>query len=163
MGYDQTAWAGFAATLGAIAGALTGLLFVTVSIKGDLLSRSQNLSSRAAQSLCLFMSAVLIALIVAAPQPHAALGVELLLLAGTLALGMLILARRAGHATAKSGTTRYLERWSPNLVTPLLIGVGGVTLLVHPGGGLYWLLAAAVASLLGGVVSAWLFLVKVTG
>jgi len=79
------------------------------------------------------MSAVLIALIVAAPQPRIALGVELLLLAGTLALGMLILARRAGHATAKSGTTRYLERWSPNLITPLLIGVGGVSLLVHAG------------------------------
>ena len=41
--------------------------------------------------------------------------------------------------------------------------MGGITLLVHAGGGLYWLLAATIASLLGGVVSAWLFLVKVTG
>jgi hypothetical protein len=162
MGYDQTAWSGFAATLGAIAGALTGLLFVALSIKSDLLSCSRNLSSRAAQSLCLFMSAVLIALIVVAPQPRVALGVELLLLAGTTAVGMLILGRRAGHATATSGTTRYLEQWAPNLITPLLIGLGGVTLLVHAGGGLYWLLAAAVAGLLGGVVSAWLFLVKMT-
>jgi hypothetical protein len=31
MGYDQTARFGFAATLGTIAGALTGLLFVAVS------------------------------------------------------------------------------------------------------------------------------------
>jgi hypothetical protein len=30
-------------------------------------------------------------------------------------------------------------------------------------GGLYWLIPAAVASLLDGVVNAWLFLVKVTG
>jgi hypothetical protein len=29
-------------------------------------------------------------------------------------------------------------------------------------GGLYWLIPAAVASLLGGVVNAWLFLVKAT-
>jgi hypothetical protein len=107
MGYDQTAWSGFAATLGAISGALTGLLFVAVSIKSDLLSASRNLSSRAAQSLCLFMTAVLTALIVAPPQPRVALGMELLLLAVTSALGMLILDRRAGHATAKSVTIRY--------------------------------------------------------
>jgi hypothetical protein len=162
MGFDQTAWSGSAATLGAIAGALTGLLVVAVSINSDLLSASRNLSSRAAQSLCLFMTAVLVALIVSAPQTRVALGVELLLLAVASALLMLILDRRVGHATGKR-ITRYLERLSPNTVTPLLIGIGGVTLLVHAGGGLYWLLAAAVASLLGGVVTAWLFLVKVTG
>src|SRR5262245_48611826 len=87
---------------------------------------------------------------------------ELLALAVASALLMLVLDRRAGHATRKS-VIGYLERFSPNTLTPLLIGIGGVTLLVHAGGGLYWLLAAAVASLLGGVVSAWLFLAKVTG
>jgi hypothetical protein len=33
---------------------------------------------------------------------------------------------------------------------------------VKAGGGLYWLIPAAVASILGGVVNAWLFLVKLT-
>jgi uncharacterized membrane protein len=153
MGYDQSAWSGFAGTLGAVAGALTGLLFVAVSIKSDVLSASRNLSSRAAQSLCLFMSAVLVAIIVAPPQPRVALGVELVLLAVTSALLMFILDRRAGHATGKS-VTAYLERFSPNTLTPLLIVIGGVTLLAHAGGGLYWLVAAAIASLLGGVASA---------
>ena len=88
--------------MGAIAGALTGLLFVAVSIKSDLLTASPNLSSRAAQSLCLFMTAVLIALLIASPQPRVALGVELLLLAVSSGLLMLILNRRAGHANAKS-------------------------------------------------------------
>ena len=37
-----------------------------------------------------------------------------------------------------------------------------LTFLLAAGGGLYWLIPAAVASLLGGVVNAWLFLVKVT-
>jgi hypothetical protein len=148
--------------LGAIAGALTGLLFVAVSIKSDLLSASRNLSSRAAQSLCLFITAVLIALIVAAPQPRTALGVELLLLAILCGLVMFVLDRRAGHATAQS-VTALLERFSPNTVTPVLTGGGGITLLAHAGGGLYGLLPAAVASPLGGVVSAWLFLVRVTG
>jgi hypothetical protein len=43
----------------------------------------------------------------------------------------------------------------------VLVGVAGVTFLLKAGGGRYRLIPAAVASLLGGVVNAWLFLVKV--
>ena len=50
-----------------------------------------------------------------------------------------------------------------DVFTAALVGVAGVTFLVKAGGGLYWLIPAVVASLLGGVVNAWLFLVKVTG
>ena len=57
---------------------------------------------------------------------------------------------------------RFVERFSPNTITAVLVAVAGFTLLLKAGGGLYWLIPAAVASLLGGVVSAWLFLVKVT-
>jgi hypothetical protein len=49
------------------------------------------------------------------------------------------------------------------MITAALVGVAGLTLLVKAGGGLYWLIPAAMAGLLGGVVNAWLFLVKVTG
>ena len=78
---------------------------------------------------------------------------------GTL---LLILDRRAGHGSNQE-VTRDIERFSPNALTTVLIGVGGLTLLVKAGGGLYWLIPAAVASLAGGVVNAWLFLVGLTG
>ena len=57
---------------------------------------------------------------------------------------------------------RYVEKYSPNTITAVLVGVAGVTFLLTAGGGLYWLIPAAVTSLVGGVVNAWLFLVKVT-
>jgi drug/metabolite transporter (DMT)-like permease len=57
---------------------------------------------------------------------------------------------------------RYIERFSPNTITAVLVGVAGLTLLLRAGGGLYWLIPADVASLVGGVVNAWLFLVRVT-
>jgi hypothetical protein len=57
---------------------------------------------------------------------------------------------------------RYIERFSPNTITAVLVGVAGLTLLLRAGGGLYWLIPVAVASLVGGVVNAWLFLVRVT-
>ena len=74
---------------------------------------------------------------------------------------LLILDRRAGHGTGQ-GVGRYVERFSPNTITAVLVGVAGLTFLLKAGGGLYWLIPAAVTSLLGGVVNAWLFLVRVT-
>jgi hypothetical protein len=47
-------------------------------------------------------------------------------------------------------------------MTSVLVGVAGLTFLLKAGGGLYWLIPAAMTSLLGGVVNAWLFLVRVT-
>jgi hypothetical protein len=46
------------------------------------------------------------------------------------------------------------------LYRKVLVGVAGLTFLLKAGGGLYWLIPAAVTSLLGGVVNAWLFLVR---
>ena len=110
MGYITAAWLGFGEAVAAAAGALTGLLFVALSVKGDALAASLSLRSRAAQ-----------------------------------------------------GVARYIERFSPNTITAVLVGVAGLTFLVRDGGGLYWLIPAAVASLAGGVINAWLFLVRVTG
>lgn len=56
---------------------------------------------------------------------------------------------------------RYVERFSRNAITAILTGVAGLTTVVRVGGGLYWLIPAVAASLIGGVINAWLFLVRV--
>ncbi len=48
MGYLPELWHDFGVTVGGLAGALTGLLFVAVSIKSDTLAKSRSLASRAA-------------------------------------------------------------------------------------------------------------------
>jgi hypothetical protein len=161
MGYTAAPWLGFGGALAAIAGALTGLLFVAVSVKSDVLAASRSLRSRAAQTLVLFMISVLTGLFLVAPQPPVALGSELLALAAISGVVLLILDRRAGRGSAQA-VVRYFDRFSPNLVTTVLVGVTGLTFILKAGGGLYWLIPAVVASLVGGVVNAWLFLVKVT-
>ena len=161
MGYTTAAWAGFGEALAAVAGALTGLLFVALSVKSEVLAASRSLSSRAAQTLVLFMTSVLNAVFLVAPQPAAALGWELLAVAAFSGTALLILDRRAGHG-GDQDVARYIERFSPNTITAVLVCVAGVTFLVKAGGGLYWLIPA-VASLVGGVVNAWLFLVRLTG
>jgi hypothetical protein len=162
MGYTTVPWASFGEVLGAVAGALTGLLFVALSVNSGALAGSRSLRARATQTLVLFMISVLVAVLLVAPQPAAALGAELLAVAVVSGTCLLILDRRAGHGSDQE-VARDIERFSPNTITAVLVGVAGLTFLVKAGGGLYWLIPAAMASLAGGVLSAWLFLVRLTG
>ncbi len=159
VGYLPGMWHDFGVTVGSLAGALTGLLFVAVSIKSDTLSKSVSLRSRAAQTLVLFMTSALAAIVLVAPQPGDALGGELIALAALSGATLYVLDRRGGHDQT-SRVARYIERASPNAITQVLFGVAGITFLVTAGGGLYWLIPAAVFSLVGGVINAWLFLVR---
>ncbi len=101
VGYTTAPWVGFGEALAAVAGALTGLLFVALSVKGDVVAASRSLSSRAAETLVLFMISVLVlvAVLLVAPQPAAALGSELLAVAVVSGAALLILDRRAGHGS----------------------------------------------------------------
>jgi hypothetical protein len=159
VGYMAEAWRGFGEAIAGLSGTLTGLLFVAVSIKSDVLAKSLSLRSRAAQTL--FMTSVLVGIVLAAPQPAAALGPELLTVSAVTGVALFVLDRRAGHDT-ESRVARYMEAASPNLVTAVLVAIGGLTYVVDAGGGLYWMIPAVVASLVGGVINAWLFLVSVT-
>ena len=159
MDYQPVLWHDFAVTIGGLAGALTGLLFVAVSIKSDALAKSLSLRSRAAQTLVLFVTNAVAAIFLVSPQPGKALGGELIGLALVSGVLLFVFNRRGGH-DQDSGVARYIDRASPNTITPLFFGVAGLTYLVMAGGGLYWLIPAAVTSLAGGVIDAWLFLVR---
>jgi hypothetical protein len=131
VGYSTAMWLSFGEAIAAVAGTLTGLLFVAVSVNSAALARSRSLSSRAAQTLVLFMTTVLIAVVLVAPQPAAALGAELLTVAIVSGAVLLFLDRRAGHS-AERGVARYIERFSPNLITAALVGLVGSASWLRP-------------------------------
>lgn len=56
-------WSTFAVIAGGAAAALTGLLFVAVSIRIDVIAKSQELRNRAAQTLALFLTVLFIAIL----------------------------------------------------------------------------------------------------
>jgi hypothetical protein len=117
---------------------------VALSIKGEAVAASVSLRSRAAQTLVLFLTSAITAIVLVAPQPRLAVGVELLVLAAVSGAALFVLDRRAGH-DARGSVARYIERASPNTVTSVLTGIAGLTVLLRSGGGLYWLIPAVLA------------------
>lgn len=96
MAYTAPAWRDFAVTIGGLSGALTGLLFVAVSLHSGALARSRPLASRAAQTLVLFLTPAISAVVLAAPLPSTALGAVLLAVAAVSGVTLLWLDRRPG-------------------------------------------------------------------
>jgi hypothetical protein len=89
-------WSTFATVAGGAAAGLTGLLFVAVSIRTDVIAKSEELRNRAAQTLALFVTVLFIAILLSIPdQSLRVLRVELVALAVITGGGMLALDRRA--------------------------------------------------------------------
>ena len=102
-------WATFATVVGAAAASLTGLLFVAVSIRIDVIAPSPELRNRAAQTLLLFATALFVSIALAIPdQAHGPLAGEVIALGGIAGAGMIALDRRAQllrkPARSRSGT-----------------------------------------------------------
>jgi len=156
-------WDAFATIAGGAAAALTGLLFVAVSIRADYIARSQELRNRAAQTLILFGTVLVVAVLMAIPgQGYRTLGVELLAAGLATGAGLYVLDRRAKASRSDQAIAQVLEAVSPNMVTSVLLIAAAIVLVAGLGAGLYVLVAPVLAALVGGVTSAWLFLTKVT-
>lgn len=160
-------WSTFATVAGGAAAALTGLLFVAVSIRTGVIAKSQELRNRASQTLALFVTVLFVTILISIPdQSNRLLGIELIALALITGVGLLVLDRRArvdprprderAHAVAL-----ILDAVVPNAVTSILILVAGLLLAFDVSAGLDLLVLPVVVALGGGVASAWLLLTKI--
>ena len=149
-------------TGGAAAG-LVGLLFVAVSIRADVVARSQALRSRLAQILTIFLGLLCSAICMSLPNPAPwILGAELVAVAVAMGTAFIVLGRRA-ESTEVSRLGRVLERVNPNVTTAVLVGLGGVAVCFGFEQGLFLLAVAAIVGFVGGAIGAWLVLVRPDG
>jgi hypothetical protein len=162
-GMALAAWSGFATIIGSAAAALTGLLFVAVSIRIDYIARSQELRNRSAQTLSLFGTVLVIGVLMAIPgQGYRTFGAELLVLAVITGAGLYVLDRRATARRSDQAIGRILEAVTPNAVTSVLLIATGIVLVLGVHAGLYLLVVPVLTAMVGGVASAWLLLIKLT-
>ena len=156
-------WDTFAVVIGGAAGALIGLLFVSVSIRIDVIAASPDFRSRGAATLCLFVTVLIVAILLVVPGQDAwELGAELLLVASGLGGALWWLNRRAMAQPSGQPISRILGAVSPDAITTILLAVAGVLLLAGVDDGVYVLVPAIIVAIIGGVASAWLFLIRIT-
>ncbi len=150
------AWSTFAEVCGTASASLIGLLFVAVSIRIDLIAPSQELRNRAAQTLSLFATVLIIAILTAVPgQPIQALGAELTTLAIITAGGLIVLDRRAKTHASTQAIARALELLAPTKIVSITLLVSGALLAFGVRDGRYALIIPVLIALTGGVTSAW--------
>jgi hypothetical protein len=145
------------ATAGASA-ALTGLVFVAVSINIQRIIQFPGLPERALETVVLLLGVAVVSVLGLVPgQSRTALGAELLGegIASVVAIGVLM-TRSLPHAVE-----RHWLRVAVPAAGTLPVIIGGASLLAGGGGGLYWILGGMIGALVGGVLNAWVLLVEI--
>jgi hypothetical protein len=153
-------WQDFAEMTGGASAALTGLLFVAVSLNASRISGHQGLRASAAQTLVLFITPLAVAVAVLTPgQLDRVLGGELIAI-GLIGSWVLLSIghRKQGLGDDEARLARIFDRRGPNVIVMLLFVVSGATLLSDTSAGLYLLLPGTLVAFVSGVLNAWFFL-----
>jgi modulator of FtsH protease len=160
VAYSPSEWHGFfEGTIGAAA-ALTGLLFVAISINLEQILKFPQLPGRAAGTLGILVAALTASGLALAPgQDHQTLGIEILLVGVVVAVQAIWVTHR--RRTPDEKAWWVIQHLLSLLVPGVAFIVGGVSLLTGFGGGLYWVLAATLLIFVVSSINAWVLLVEI--
>jgi modulator of FtsH protease len=162
IAYDPSEWSDlFVATAGASA-ALLGLLFVAVSINLERILKYEGLPERALETLLLLLGVLVVSIIGLIPgQSTLALGLELLVFAATVAAIVLRLPAARAEEIGQEPVLWRISRIGIRLLGTAPLALGGLSVVLETGGGLYWIAAGIVLAIGGAVANAWVLLVEI--
>ncbi len=160
--YTAASWTEFGESVATASAALAGLLFIAVSINLRQILEIASLPSRAAQTLILFATPLVAALLLIVPgQARLALGLELLATGLVIGGAQVWLDLHAKRGPEDTIWRRMLGRVFPSVLSCACLGLAGATLIPAAGGGLYWLVPSVLAALIFGLINVWVLLVEI--
>jgi modulator of FtsH protease len=158
--YSAAAWHDFfMAAVGASA-ALLGLLFVSVSINIALILKYPHLPGRAASTLGVMLTVLVVCCFGLAPeQSETKLGWEIVI-PTSISVVQTVWALKGFRQ--KDTPLRWTIGALPMHLVPILsLMGGGISLLVGGGGGLYWVLIGTVMAFIIVSINAWVLMVEI--
>ena len=159
--YSTGAWIAFLTAEVSAAGALTGLLFVAVSINLAKILSFPKLPARAAETLAILLLVVVGSSLGLAPQPVWLIGVELICCTVGLMAVTLVIQLRHGPDRSTDPLWWFLARIAIVQVPSSLFLVAGISMGLGAGGGLYWIIPGTLIAFIAAVYNAWILLVEI--
>jgi modulator of FtsH protease len=158
--YATTGWENFFVAEAGAAAALTGLIFVAVSINLSKILASAWLPGRAFETLIVLLGVLLVSTAGLVPQPPTALGLEIAVIGGLVWLMSTVDQMRLLHVS-EARRWWILSRTILSQLATVPFVIGGISLCLRAGGGLYWVFAAVIWSFIAGVMNGWVLLVEI--
>ena len=161
-GYLTAEWTDFSVAVVGASAALTGLLFVAVSINIEQILAVDTLAGRALSTMIFFVVPLVVGTLVLVPgQSPTALGVELIGTGVVAGGGLLRINRPVNRGELEPRSGWLLIRFVPSVTITVFLLLAGATLIAQAGGGLYWVAPAIVEAFVGGLVTVWVLLVEI--
>lgn len=157
----QAAWSNFLVAEVGAAAALTGLIFVAVSINLTKILEYPGVSTRAGEAIVLLLGVLVISSLALVPN----LG-ETILGTAILTIGFLLWSLVTVRQITFLRPVDHLWWWFAMRVTLCQLAivpfcVAGASLLFHRPGAMYWMVPGCLFSIIAGVYSAWVLLVEI--
>lgn len=155
-------WAAAFTAVASSSAALTGLLFVALSINLDKVIKGPGLVSRAVEVLLLLVAVLVIATLLLMPgQGAGTASTEILAVAILMSALLGYIHIRAPRRALGVTRANFGLRVVGDQLGPVFLIIGAVSLLIGNGGGLYWVVPALIAAMIAAIIGAWVLLVEI--
>ncbi len=162
--FSPADWQSFFTAVTSAAAALTGLLFVAVSINLNniVLNKGPSmLPARAAETLASLLFVVISSALTLVPQNVRLIGLEILVIVVPLLIITLRLQLKFRREHRDTPLLWSATRMTSSAAATVPGTLAGLSLLVHWGGGFYWLVPTALLGIVGAMYGAWVLLVEI--
>jgi modulator of FtsH protease len=156
----MTSWDNFFVAEVGAAAALSGLIFVAVSINLSRILAVEHLPGRAAEMLIVLVNVLAVASCGLVPgQGHVAFGCEVAL-AGAITWTASVTTQARAYRIAEARQWLWPRvAWTQAATLPFI--VGGVLLVAGHESGRYWLVPGVLASFAAAILNAWVLLIEI--